>query len=346
MRLLLRLLGLLLVLAVLLVGLAFVLPDRAHVQRSITIARPQSQIHLLLTNPRRFNDWSPWFALDPAADYVYSGPDSGVGATLAWSSSNADVGAGSQTIVAVKPDESVSLTVDFRNRGTADMRFDLERRSDETHVTWSLDSRFPLRLDEHFAGDAVGRYVGVFLDSLVGGDLERGLLNLQQLADTFPPIDIAGIEPQLVELPPRRVITIALATEADDAANLRHWNAARQELEQFVAQNRLSVEGRLLQLAPPSSAGDADAELALLAHFDVMPDDTDVRGRVLAATRAVQLEHSGSVAERRKLVDKLRTWLLVKGLHSGDWLVEEYVDGDLLQGTTRISIAVQSPAAN
>lgn len=344
MRLLLRLLGLLLVLAVLLLGLAFVLPDRAHVERSITIARPQSQIHLLLTNPRRFNDWSPWFALDPAADYVYSGPDSGVGAKLAWSSSKADVGSGSQTIVAVKPDESVSLALDFGERGIADMRFDLVRQSDETRVTWGLDGQFPLHLDERFVGDAVGRYVGVFMERLVGDDLERGLANLQQLADTFPPVDIAGIEPQLVELPARRVICIALAAEADDAANLRHWNSARQELEQFVAQNRLSVEGRLLQLAPPNAI--ADAELALPAHYDVMPGDTDVRGRELAATRAVQLDHRGSLAERRKLVDKLRAWLLVKGLHSGDWLVEEYVDGDLLQGTTRISIAVQSPAAN
>jgi len=346
MRLLLRLLGLLLVLAGLLLGLAFVLPDRAHVERSITIARPQSQIYLLLTNPRRFNDWSPWFALDPAANYVYSGPDSGVGAKLAWSSSNSDVGSGSQTIAAVETDKAVELALDFGARGTATMHFDLARHSDETRVTWNFYSRFPLRLDDHFITDVVGRYVGVFLDRLVGDDLERGLVNLQQLAGTFPPVAVAGLDPQFVDLPTRRVITTALASESDDAANLRHWNAARQELEQFVAQNRLSVEGRLLQLAPPGTNGDADAELALPAHYDVMPDDTDVRGRELAATRAVQLEHNGSLAERRKLVDKLRTWLLVKGLHSGDWLVEEYVDGDLLQGKTRIWIAVQSAATN
>lgn len=346
MRLLLRLFGLLLVLAGLLAGLAFVLPDRAHVERSITIARPQSQIHLLLTNPRRFNDWSPWFALDPAANYVYSGPDSGVGAKLAWSSSKSEVGSGSQTIVTVEPDKVVEFALDFGARGTAIMRFDLPRQSDETLVVWSFNSRFPLRLDDHFVTDVVGRYVGVFLDRLVGDDLERGLVNLQQLANTFPPVDIAGLDPQFVELPARRVITTALASEADDAANLRHWNAARQELEQFVAQNHLSVEGRLLQLAPPGANGDADAELALPAHYDVMPDDTDVRGREFAATRAVQLEHSGSLAERRKLVDRLRTWLLVKGLHSGDWLIEEYVDGDLRQGTTRISIAVQPLATN
>ncbi len=95
MRLLLRLLGLLLVVTVLLIGLAFALPDRAHVERSITIARPQSQIYLLLTSLRRFNDWSPWFRRDPAATYVFSGPDSGVGAKLAWKSARSDVGEGS-----------------------------------------------------------------------------------------------------------------------------------------------------------------------------------------------------------------------------------------------------------
>lgn len=346
MRLFTRLVGLLLVLVLLLVGIAFVLPDRVHVERSITIARPKSQIHLFLVGMRRFNEWSPWFARDPAASYTFSGPDSGVGAKLAWASRQNDVGTGSQAIVAVVPDESVTLDLDFGVRGKSVARFDLRTESGETRVTWNLDSELPLHLDQRFGWNVVGRYMGLFMDRLVGADFERGLSSLKQVVDGFPNIDIAGIAPQLTELPARKLIYTDLGEEADDAATQRSWRTGLALLTQFAAQHGLTIRGRPLTVTRLHDADGGLAELALPAHYDVMPDDTDVRGHELAATRAAVIEHSGSAAERRKRVEQLRAWMQIKGLRDGDLLIEEYADGaDVLQGGVRIAIPLQAAAA-
>ncbi len=68
-----RLSMLLLALLVLLVGVAFVMPDQAHGERSIVIDRPPSMVFGVLNGFKRFNDWSPWAGLDPNAVMTRSG---------------------------------------------------------------------------------------------------------------------------------------------------------------------------------------------------------------------------------------------------------------------------------
>lgn len=348
MRLLMRLLGLLLVLAVVLVGLAFVLPDRVHVERSITIARPQSQIYLLLSNLRRFNEWSPWYAKDPAARYTFSGPDGAVGARLAWSSQKPDVGEGSQTVVALKPNESIALELDFGDMGKSNANFRLATVSNETRVTWSLDSELPLNLDGRFAWNVVGRYMGLFMDRLVGRDFENGLLRLRELAAQFPNIDIAGLEPRLVDLPARKLIAVAAtASSSDEAALKRNWDTALAQLQRFIAQHHLEATGAPLSLTRQRDANQWQFDLAVPAQYDLMPEDTAVRGLQLPAARAVQLDHFGSLAERVKVIEKLEAWMVVKGFAAAPPVIEEYAPGvGPGRGEVRISIPLQPAAPN
>lgn len=347
MRMLLRLIGLLVLLAVLLAGLAFALPDRAHVERSITIARPQAQVWLLLSNLRRFNEWSPWFARDPAARYTYSGPEAAVGSRLAWASERSDVGSGSQTIVALKPFESVELELDFGNLGKSQVRYELRTESNETRVTWRMDSELPLHLDQRFGWNLLGRYMGLFMDRLTGPDFERGLLNLRALADTFPNVDIAGVTPQQLEMPARKLIYVEVDSAGDDAALKRAWDAGLLQLHRFVVQHGLKAGSAPLALTRRRDAGSWSFELALPAEYDLMPEDTAVRGRVLPAGSVVQISHSGSLRERQREIDKLQAWVAVKGLRAGTPLIEEYADdAALLQGQVRIALPLQPVAQN
>lgn len=347
MRMFLRLIGLFVLLVALLVGLAFALPDRAHVERSITIARPQAQVWLLLSNLRRFNEWSPWYARDPAARYTYSGPEAAVGSRLAWASERRDVGSGSQTIVALKPFESVALELDFGDLGKSQARYELRTESNETRVTWRLDSELPLHLDQRFGWNVLGRYMGLFMDRLTGPDFEQGLLNLRALADTFPNIDIADITPQLVQVPVRKLIYVEVDSATDDAALKRAWEAGLLQLHRFIVQHGLKAGSAPLALTRRRDAGNWSFELALPAEYDLMPGDTAVRGRVLPAGSAVQLTHSGSLQARQRETEKLQAWMTVKGLPAGAPLVEEYAENaDVLQGQVRILLPLQVSAQN
>jgi hypothetical protein len=86
------LLGAAVVLAVLVGGGGLLFPSTSHVERSTVIQRPPAEVFTTLNSFARFNEWSPWFEIDPTAKYTYSGPASGVGARMAWVGNSSGTG--------------------------------------------------------------------------------------------------------------------------------------------------------------------------------------------------------------------------------------------------------------
>jgi carbon monoxide dehydrogenase subunit G len=152
------------------------LPGEIRVARSIEIDAPPEQVFPLVNDLDAFNRWSPWATLDSETRYELTGPESGVGARLSWSSDNPEVGSGSQEIVRSLPPEQVSLRLDFGAGGSAEASFDLESTDNGTKVTWSFGYEIGY--------DLIGRYVGLVLDRLVGKKYEEGLERLKRLVET------------------------------------------------------------------------------------------------------------------------------------------------------------------
>lgn len=162
---------------VLAIVIGFFLPSRAHVERSIIVDAPPEAVFPLVNNLREFNKWSPWSEKDPAADYVFDGPDSGVGARLTWASNKPDVGSGSQEIIASDPHKLVRTQLDFGAQGVATAHFILiPQDGNKTQVTWGFDA--------DFGWDLLGRYFGLWFDYWIGPDYEHGLEKLKQAAES------------------------------------------------------------------------------------------------------------------------------------------------------------------
>ena len=166
------LLYLVVLLAVVFVIGGFLLPARTHVERSITIERPPGEVHAILDSYKRFNEWSPWYDIEPTAKYSYSGPESGVGATMNWE--GAKVGKGSQRITESVPQLKVVNTMDL-DGNVALGTFSLQAQGTGTRVTWALDS-------EH-GNNLVSRWFGLLLDSMVGKDYDKGLAKLKAVVE-------------------------------------------------------------------------------------------------------------------------------------------------------------------
>jgi carbon monoxide dehydrogenase subunit G len=164
---------------VLFCAIGLVLPKHSHVQRSIEIAAPPQNVFTVLNSFKRFNEWSPWFALDPHAQYQFSGPDTGVGARMEWRSNNRDVGNGTQQIIASAPVTSVTNQMQFGSEGPSTARFDLAPAPAGTKVTWNFDM--------DFGNQIVSRYFGLFFDRLIGPDFERGLAKLKGVLEAPNP---------------------------------------------------------------------------------------------------------------------------------------------------------------
>ncbi|MBT8089490.1 MAG: SRPBCC family protein [Gammaproteobacteria bacterium] len=160
--------------AAFLVG-GMLLPSGQYVERSAIVKADQAEVFAMVSDYRQFNQWSPWAALDPEAEYEFSGPATGVGSKMVWRSNHPNVGNGTQEIVEVQPDTMVKSQLMFDGFDTPSYAtFTLIRTDNGTRVTWAFDANMDTML---------GRYMGLMMDKWVGGDYERGLARLKELAE-------------------------------------------------------------------------------------------------------------------------------------------------------------------
>ena len=317
MRFLKGLLTLIALLVVALVAIAFFLPKTSHVERSVTIDRPPSEIFGVLDNFHRFSAWSPWFDLDPNAKYTFSGPPTGVGTKLTWVG-NKDVGSGSQEIIEAKANESLKLQLDFGDMGRPVAEFHLSPSGEGTKVTWTLD--------QSFEGSLVGRYFGLMMDSMVGKDYEKGLAKLKALVESFPAADITAFTGETIDLTAQKIYYVSGGPVTDDAGAKTALTAAYRQIGEFLAANKLVMQSAPLTITTSydKTAGwKFDAAIPVAAN-DVAPTG-DIKAGLTYAGKVVQFTHVGGYDKITGTIMKAYAWLAVQGLKPKDRMIEEYI---------------------
>jgi len=319
-----RLIQLLIGLIVLVIGIAFVLPNSAHVERAITINRPASQIYAILNSYRRFNDWSPWAAKDPNAKYQISGPASGVGAKDSWQGDPRTVGSGSQEIIESTPDKSVTTALDFGARGKAMAHFQLTPDGAATKVLWTLDTQAPLPLDGKFLWNMVGRYMGVFMDKLVGPDYEQGLAKLKTLVESFPAADIDGVNGEETTLAPQKIYYISASADTNTVKAV--IADAYTRLDEFFKANGINMAGAPLTITTSYDARSWKFDAACPVDRNDVAGSGDIHSGSTYAGKAVQFVHVGPYEKIGETTIKAFAWLAVQGYKANDRLIEEYLN--------------------
>ncbi len=165
-----RMLSVLLSIVVAIIVVGFFLPRDVVVQRSQLIETSPDVVFAVLNDLRYFSEWSPWYARDPDAGYRLEGPQAGVGATLAWSDEGGS-GAGRLWITAASPPDLIELRMELGETESENF-FRLQSAQGNTEVTWGMRMQFGVF-------DLTGRYIGLMLPGLVGGDFSQGLERLK-----------------------------------------------------------------------------------------------------------------------------------------------------------------------
>ena len=78
----------LIALALLIAGFAAVVamqPSEFRVERTATVAAPPASVFAHVDDLHKWEAWSPWAKLDPAAKVAYEGAPAGKGAGFTWS---------------------------------------------------------------------------------------------------------------------------------------------------------------------------------------------------------------------------------------------------------------------
>jgi len=311
--------ALLVLLAILLV-VAFLLPRRVHVERSVTVGAPPSTVFTLVNSFKRFNEWSPWAEKDPKASYTFSGPRAGVGAKMAWVGDPKTVGSGSQEIVESRAHTLVRNRLEFAGEGPSDATMTLQPEGTSTKVTWALDT--------DLGWNPVARYFGLFFDRMVGPDYERGLANLKGLSEKMPKVDLTGLSADIVEVKSLPIAFVTATSGSDEQAIATAIGGSFSQVKLFMSQNGLTQAGAPLTINTRWSEGgytfDAGIPVDRLPSEPV-PAESTVKIKGTYAGLAAKAVHKGAFGGMRRTYEQLYAWIAINGyMPAGDpW--DEYV---------------------
>jgi hypothetical protein len=159
-------------LAVVVLGGALLIPPDFAVSRSVRVNAPAERIFARFDTAQGWSTWGVWYRRDPQMKVTENGAARGVGAAWSWVSENQ--GNGAMRLTEVQPGLRVAyeLTIEGFDPSHGDLT--LTPDGDATRVTWRMHGTM---------GYGVGRWFGLFMDRLVGPDLEAGLANLKALAE-------------------------------------------------------------------------------------------------------------------------------------------------------------------
>lgn len=172
--------------AVVAVG-GFFLPARLEVEAERVIASPPEAIWEKIASLKQWPEWAPWWRREPFLEMQFTGPETGPGATMAWTSKSE--GQGRAKIISVTPGRQLGVAFDFGERGDATGQFHLEPVPGEirTKVRWKVQT--------HFGGNTGRRYFGLLYRGRISQDLEEGLANLEALLNQNAPSGQAPLNP-------------------------------------------------------------------------------------------------------------------------------------------------------
>lgn len=155
-------------------------PAEFNLTRTASMAAPPAEVFEQVNDFHNWQAWSPWEKLDPAMQRTFEGPVAGKGAVYSWVG-NADVGEGRMTILESRPNELIRINLEFIKpfESTNATEFTFKPDGDEIMVAWTMSGQ------NNFMSKAFGMFMDV--ETMVGGDFERGLAAMKAKVENAPP---------------------------------------------------------------------------------------------------------------------------------------------------------------
>lgn len=162
--------GALMLLIVGLLVVALLKPSHYMIERTTEISADSKKISKKIENLHEWKSWSPLEKQDSTVKVVYSGPESGVGATQNWTSEKS--GSGELKIIEHKAGEKIRYQMIFKDwNSIAFGEFRFEPHGKSTTVRWVLEG-------ENSFSDKIF-WVLFNFEKSISKDFDEGLENLK-----------------------------------------------------------------------------------------------------------------------------------------------------------------------
>ncbi len=216
-----------LVLVVLFFIIPLFLPAKVHVERSMAMKCPASEIFSQVNNLHGWTGWSPFQSSDTTMVVTYEGPEEGVNAVMRWTSKTG--GNGKMTIVESIPQSYIKAALDFMNNEKAQTEWKFQPSDTGTMVTWTMDMidlPYPL-----------GKYAVLAMPAMMNRTFDQGLAQLKKLCETLPFIE--GLEVKAIESQP--VLYIKDSASVNDLG--RRIQEDYGKLMAYIAAHQVQMTG-------------------------------------------------------------------------------------------------------
>jgi effector-binding domain-containing protein len=303
--------GLVLVIATITGGLyavgRFLLPNTLSVTRSATIERPRAAVFAMSNDLKIVKEWSPYYALDPDAEYVFSGDESGAGQTMRWVSDVRQVGNGRMSIVRSEPYEEIETILDLGDRAMLNTLMHLTPAATGTNVAWSVSAEC--------AAGAINvpcRYMNLIMRGMVRRDLDAGLGRLKTLSEQLPNVDFADLNPEFITLEPQSYVYSPVTTSNQNQLQVdTALNAGVSQVDTFMTQNALVRSGPQVRVTTQWDQSQNQMSFRVGYPFSG-PTPLTVVGVQIGETpsgRALRVVHNGPRAQMRTTYAKIYAFL-------------------------------------
>ena len=335
-----------------------VLPSHRHVSAKVESNRKQTIVFDVVNGFGRFRDWNALAGHDPAIQMKLSGPETGKGAKVEYTSKEKRVGNGSWTITESKPKSEVHFAIENDDFGT-------DKRSTITLTPTGRNNRnveIEQSYDVDYGFNLLGRYAGLYVKSFMGEDIKIGLARLTNLLAGIPNQDygiansrLTALE--LVQNPAEHVLFVSSGAVKRDDASIQASIAANQEwIKRTMAANGLTAVGPVriitnelgrenynfdvVQVVRKGGAAPAaaDGEAAPAAAAPAAPaadagaalnvtTQGPVKYALNPARRSARGQFTGYFAELDAMRNAVRAWAAVRGYEVVDRPYEVYTGG-------------------
>ena len=330
------------IIAALFLVISLALPSSRHLSQKIETNRKMTIVYDTLNSLHRFKDWNPLVLRDPHMQLKLSGPDSGVGARLDYSSESAIVGNGSWQITATDPGQSVTYAINNLQRGRDKRsKFSFKptgRGGRNVEITQSYDVTY--------GWDLMGRYAGLYVSRHVGDDIKLGLERLSNMLASVPNVDyrmqgskLAGLK--TVDRPAENLLVVSAGSVVRDNEKIKasmkanvEWIKRTMDASGLVAAGPMRIistelghESYTFDVAQAVRRADAGAAATGDAPLTGIKPQGPVQYVQTKAGRAATASYTGYMAELENVRNALRAWALTQGLEVTDRPYEVYKNG-------------------
>jgi hypothetical protein len=295
------------------------LPKTAHIQRSVEVANPISQVYDTLNGFHRFNDWSPWHANDPGMQVTKDGPVMGVGAKIDFKASEGgSAGAGSLEIKESELNESdAAIRMALINEwdGT-------NKRSSFKLVqdgkTRAINVQWDVRVD--YGWNILGRYKGMYLDGTLGEEMELSLAKLTNFMASVPAVDYSQLSIEEVDRVGGPILYVGggvpSAPRKWDGEALPLMERSWKQVQDFMTEKAIVANGDKLRIINIVGDEAVDASMAYpVADLNVVPSGNVRIGAAYAgkALKVLYKRNRAGIAAPRGPREALKAYAMTHG---------------------------------